>query len=245
VSWSLSALAAVVLVAFGHLLAPWLRFLRMEPRSRFLSVAGGVSVAYVFVHLLPEIAAAQAAVDDTARGVAASFERHAYVAALAGLALFYGLERAAVIAKSARHPEHVHPTPPAVFWITTASFAAYNVIIGYLLVEDAAVSEGVDLALFALALALHMVVNDLGLRHHHRARYDRWGRWVLAAAPIAGYLLAQGVTISEAGIGLVIAFLGGGVVLNVLKEELPEERLSRFGAFVAGAAGYAALLLAA
>jgi hypothetical protein len=34
------------------------------------------------------------------------------------------------------------------------------------------------------------------------------------------------------------------VVLNVLKEELPEDRQSRFTAFAAGAAIYAALLLA-
>ena len=33
-------------------------------------------------------------------------------------------------------------------------------------------------------------------------------------------------------------------MLNVLKEEVPSERQSRFGAFVLGAAGYAALLLA-
>ncbi len=43
----------------------------------------------------------------------------------------------------------------------------------------------------------------------------------------------------------LFAFLAGGVVLNVLKEELPEERESRFSAFLVGAVGYAALLLAA
>lgn len=41
------------------------------------------------------------------------------------------------------------------------------------------------------------------------------------------------------------AFLAGGMILNVLKEELPEERESRFTAFLSGAAGYAALLLLA
>jgi hypothetical protein len=35
------------------------------------------------------------------------------------------------------------------------------------------------------------------------------------------------------------------MVLNVLKEELPEDRDSRFAAFAVGAGGYAALLLAA
>jgi hypothetical protein len=41
------------------------------------------------------------------------------------------------------------------------------------------------------------------------------------------------------------AFVGGSVILNVLKEELPEDRQSRFGAFLVGAAAYSALLLAA
>lgn len=43
----------------------------------------------------------------------------------------------------------------------------------------------------------------------------------------------------------LFAFLAGGVILNVLKEELPEERESRFSAFAGGALLYAALLLAA
>ncbi|MDQ3783894.1 MAG: hypothetical protein M3360_03310 [Actinomycetota bacterium] len=34
--------------------------------------------------------------------------------------------------------------------------------------------------------------------------------------------------ISELALEVLIAFLGGGVILNVLQEELPEERQSRF-----------------
>jgi len=33
-------------------------------------------------------------------------------------------------------------------------------------------------------MALHFVVNDNGLREHHREVYDRIGRWILAAAII-------------------------------------------------------------
>ncbi len=50
--------------------------------------------------------------------------------------------------------------------------------------------------------------------------------------------------ISDVVLAVLIAFLAGGVVLNVLKEELPEERESRFWAFALGAALYATLLLA-
>jgi hypothetical protein len=44
---------------------------------------------------------------------------------------------------------------------------------------------------------------------------------------------------------VLFAFLAGGIVLNVIKEELPEERESRFPAFVVGTGGYAVLLLLA
>lgn len=51
--------------------------------------------------------------------------------------------------------------------------------------------------------------------------------------------------ISEAALAVLFAFLAGGVVMNVLKEELPEERESRFWAFVLGAGLYAGVLLVA
>jgi len=40
----------------------------------------------------------------------------------------------------------------------------------------------------------------------------------------------------------LVAVLAGGVILNVLKEELPEECRSRFTPFLLGAAAYAGLL---
>ena len=49
--------------------------------------------------------------------------------------------------------------------------------------------------------------------------------------------------VSEAAIAVLFGFLAGGVIMNVLKEELPEERESRFWAFALGAAAYAAILL--
>ena len=55
-------LVAAVTLALVHLLAGGLRFLRGTPRSVWLSAAGGVSVAYVFVHVLPELAEGQEAV---------------------------------------------------------------------------------------------------------------------------------------------------------------------------------------
>ena len=54
---ALATLSAAILLAIIHVITPSLRFLWGTPRSIWLSLAGGVSVAYVFVHLLPELAA--------------------------------------------------------------------------------------------------------------------------------------------------------------------------------------------
>ncbi|MEV9640824.1 hypothetical protein ABZ756_08985 [Mammaliicoccus sciuri] len=44
-------------------------------------------------------------------------------------------------------------------------------------------------------------------------------------------------------LSILSAFLAGGIVLNVMKEELPEERESSFPAFFIGMIGYTDLLL--
>ena len=221
-----SGLAAAAF-ALVHLLGARLDFLRSLPRSIWLSAAGGVSVAYVFVHILPDLAAHQREREHA--GVLERLESSVWLLALAGLAAFYGLDR---LARCRRGDD-------AVFWIHLGSFALYNLLIGYLLVDRES-----GLLAFTFAMALHFLVNDQGLRDHHGRAYAR-GRWLLAAAPVAGWALAVATEVPDLLLIGLFAFLAGGIILNVLKEELPEDRESRFSAFAAGIAGYAALLLAA
>jgi hypothetical protein len=217
------------------------------PRSAWLSFAGGVSVAYVFMHLLPELAEHQETFRRTAEqegGPLERIEQHTYLIALAGLAAFYGLDRFARSSAldEARAGRERKPTR-GTFWVHLGSFAVYNVLIGYLLLHR----EEEDLRgllIYAVAMGLHFIVNDQGLREHHGELYDREGRWVLATAPVIGFGLGLVAVLPPLAIASLFGYLAGGVVLNVLKEELPEERESRFSAFAGGAALYALLLLA-
>lgn len=238
---SFFAVAGLVAV---HLFSEKLRFLETTPRSVWLSVAGGVSVAYVFVHLIPELAENQEVLAEAAGESLAFLERHVYLVALIGLATFYGLERAARVSRGrGRGRGEKSPASVGVFWLHMFSFSVYNAIIGYLLLHREDQGLG-TLLFFFLAMALHFLVNDFGLREHHRDTYRRTGRWVLAAAIFLGWVVGVFTEISEAALAVLIAFIAGGVILNVLKEELPEERQSRFWAFALGAAAYAALLIA-
>jgi hypothetical protein len=226
-------------MALAHLFSYKLLFLQGIPRSPWLSMAGGVSVAYVFLHILPELSESQGVIEETGVSVVGYLEDHVYIMALLGLALFYGLER---VAKEKRGRSTGEGTA-YVFWLHMASFTVYNALIGYLLVHRVE-QDFRSLLFFFFAMTLHFVVNDYGLREDHEEVYDRIGRWILAAAIFVGWGLGLATEIPEAAIAVLFAFLAGGVILNVLKEELPSERKSRFWAFAVGAAAYAVLLLA-
>jgi zinc transporter ZupT len=232
----------MLLLTLVHIYGGKLRFLQVMPRSRWLSFAGGVSVAYVFVHLLPELSEAQETITDATLNGLAFLERHVYLVALLGLVIFYGLERMALRSRN----RDAHPagrTENMVFWLHISSFAVYNGLIGYFLLhrEDEGLS---NLILFSIAMLLHFVVNDYGLREHHKELYRSRGRWVLVAAIAAGWFLGLVLEVSELVLAVLLAFIAGGVILNVLKEELPEERESRFSAFLLGTVVYTLILLA-
>lgn len=236
-----SALVAVFF-ALVHFVARRLTLLSGPPRSAWLSGAGGVSVAYVFLHLLPELHEGQHSLQEHgALDWMALDGSGIYLLSLAGLTVFYGLERLAARSRAAqRSGGSGDRTHGSAFTVHIAAFAIYNFAIGYLLLA----AERDNLLLYGIALGLHFVVNDQALREHHKERYDAVGRWVLAAAVLVGWALALKVEIPEMAIRMLIAFLAGGVILNVLKEELPEHRASRFSAFAAGVVLYGALLLA-
>jgi len=202
-------------------------------------------VAYVFLHLLPELALHQGKISRVAGPLMARLEHHAYLIALLGLAVFYGLERMALTDRR-QHRESESGTSQisaGVFWISMASFTLYNALIGYLLLEQ--VRAGLsNLYFFTGAMGLHFLVNDYGLREHHQARYQHIGRWLLSAAVLAGATIGLYQQVPALLVSVLVAFLAGSAILNVLKEELPAERESSFKAFALGAAGYAVLLLA-
>lgn len=222
--------------AIIHLLSKYMKFLTNFPRSRLLSVAGGISVAYVFLHLLPELSEYQG-VREEAAGVS-KMESEIYLWAMAGLAIFYGLQRLVMTsAKKKGKPG----TSNGVYWIHMGSFAVYNALIGYLLVEGE--YNGIKgLVFYFIAMGVHFISNDHGLRETHEGLYDRKGRWLLSLAVLAGWIIGMGVELNQTIIAFLFAFLAGGIILNVMKEELPEERESNFWAFLSGMIAYTILL---
>ena len=237
---------AVLGIAAVHLGAGALEGLDASAHRRLVSVAGGVSVAYVFVHVLPAIERARVTIERQASALAI-VEEHVYLIVLLGFLSFYGLERYMTHAQTEANTPEARGDATCEsresFWVHVYTFAGYNAVFGYLLVHRETPGIG-GLVLFAGTTALHLLVVDFGLRRHHEQLYHRIGRWVLAGAVVVGAIAGGLSVVSVAVLEAMFAFLAGAIVLNALKEELPAERTGTFWAFAAGATVYSGLLVA-
>lgn len=230
----LPQVAAVVALAAIQLLAG-----RLRDRSRlWLSAGAGVSVAFVFLHLLPELDEVTDEVEESIGHLIPLGDRPVLVLALAGLVAFYGLER---LGRVSQRPHAGRVAEQRVALVILGAFALYYALIGYLVGIE---RELASVALFALAMGVHFLAVDYGLRVHHADTYDRVGRWVLAAAVVCGWAVARTATLPDAAVAVMLSVLAGAVILISLKEELPPNREGRFSAFAGGAALYALLLAA-
>lgn len=232
-----------IALALVHGFASKLTFISNIPRYRWTSFAGGVSLSYVFLKIFPDLSYKQAELQYLKMLGMPYLENHVYLLALSGLLVFYRLDIWAYQVKLTQNSlsatENHHP---ASFWIHLSAFAILNAITGYLLqdVSDYGLQAGV---LFFVPIALYFFIIDDKLRGHQQSLYDRQGRWFLVAAIICGTAIGQITELNETAISIVWSFLAGTIILNVLKRELPDERESCFGSFIAGTIFYTILLL--
>ena len=226
------ALFAVLIFSAVHLFAEKLRDISMSHGSRIYSTGSGVAIAYIFIDLLPKLSHTDAIVKDALWQFFPYFERHVYVMALAGFLLFFVVDRSEGLLGKGR----------AYFLLSLSSYSLFNFLVGYAVV-DKTNPEVQPIILFTFAMALHYFMNDFTLSQAHGNLYNRIGRWILIASLFLGWFTGLWMEISPAGIGLVSAFIGGGVIMNVTRHELPAENPHSLTAFLVAAFAYTALLL--
>lgn len=214
--------------------------LRASPHHRrWMSIAAGVSVATIFVDLLPEISENQATfLTNPHRGAALFPEQAIYLAAMLGFVIFYGLEYMTVASTS---PEG---EPSSVFFsLQIAAFAGYSSLIAYLLVHNIW-NDAPSLLLYSLAMAFHLLLVDHSLARERPELYQKRGRWILALAVMAGWSAGILTSIPDQWLARITGFVAGGVIMNSLVVELPEGRGGRFWFFALAAATYSLVLIA-
>ena len=241
-SSAIGPLLAALMLAATYLLGH--RFVPLEKKHprRWLSLAAGASMAYVFLDVLPELGMRHTAFLAMVGDV--SYARHRlYVLALAGFIVLYALDQMVEASRAEEDGSGARPeTRAPIFWVHIAGYALYGGIIGDALVLRGEEGRGA-LWLYLVAMMLHLVVVSSALAREHGNLYRARGRWVLAASVLGGWTLAVLAPLPEVVMSRLFAFVAGGVLMTSANEELPREKGGRFGWFVTGAAVYAALLI--
>ena len=202
----LGALVATLVLVGLHLAAPRIRKLPFVPERATGSFAGGLAVAYFTIFY--------------------ALER---LAARTGPGTFATAGHPSTGHPSTGHPSTGHPSTGqergsssgVVYGAHLGSFLVYNALITYTMALR--LRTRILFAVpFTVAMGLHFVLTDRGLQEHYPDRFRRDGRIALGAALIVGWaadaLLAPTSTLLVA---LLTALLGGSILLNVFKEEVP------------------------
>ena len=233
---------ALLLLCLVHLFVGRLQFLHR--RKGWLSFSGGAAAAYVFVYILPKLGYQQLILVGAvpASGWLGYLQHHAYLVAFAGFLAYFGVSRAAdsvaapagqALTRRLRHPLEA---------LYISSVALYALLVGYL-IADYQRPGWAPILLGTIALTLHFLGSDHVVLERYGKLYNRFIRWLLVGATIAGACIGALTTLRPTIVALWFAFLAGAIIINVLEQELPLREHNRFGWFFAGALFFTILVL--
>ena len=98
--------------------------------------------------------------------------------------------------------------------------------------------------LTTVAIGSYIALSDRFSVIHHPKRFRQRNRWIGSAALVLGMLNACLLhPISDLMLAFASAFLGGGLMMTVFREELPAANSTRLLWFLAGRCGMAILLV--
>ncbi|MBA2726731.1 MAG: hypothetical protein H0U49_00970 [Parachlamydiaceae bacterium] len=232
IPYPLQSLIAVIIFSLVHLFADRARQLNFNLQSHFLSTGSGIALAYIFIDLLPKLSKNESAVSGTLKKIFPYLEHHVYVMALLGFLLFFAVDRSQTLLRK-----------QSVYYVLSlCSYALLNFLIGYAIV-DKDDPEVRPLVLFTFAIALHYFLNDYSLTEVHGEQYNKFAKWILIASLFLGWLIGSNYQLSAAGVALMSAFIGGGVIMNVTRHELSDDNPHSLKAILISAIIYTVILL--
>jgi len=186
------------------------------PQRYWLSLGGGISLAYVFTAFLAEVTELQQHLMPLEVPVLGYLIEHIHLLMLLGIVTVYGLEG---LAQSSKQEALLHPR---IFSVHIGFFTLYSVILGYLLRHT--VQEWLSCLLLTIALAIHLSIVCKDLFEHHPHLFQHQGRWLLIGSLFVGWLMGQRAILPEIALAASIAFVAGVLIFQVLNTSYPKPK---------------------
>jgi hypothetical protein len=219
------SLVATLALCAVHITVKHWRFLDGPRGHVWLSVAAGTALAYVFTYLMPKLALVQQEIAEF-QGPFSFLRQQAYVLALIGLVTLFSVDKAA-----ARMPPETKLELTRGLLLQMAIYGLYSVQLGYLLANF----RQPDVATYVLSatiLGLHLMGTDHHIAHRHPVAFNAVARWVFAACCLGGWAIGVLTEELKYAVMLSTAFVGGGIVVIAIREELADRHSTLLPFFV-------------
>ena len=190
-------------------------------KTKFISIAGGVSISYIVLILLPEV-----------YNGAIKINQLLYLSVLAGFGTFHIIEKYIRIKysylKYKRHHDLIH---------TITSFI-YFIIVGFVLVKliDKDITTGV---LFFIPILFHITIDSIPKKISKKPALKIF----IASSPVIGAIIASFLAVSEAVMVALLGIISGVLLYTVTRESIPKEREGKPIFFLIGLLLFTVLIL--
>jgi hypothetical protein len=188
-------------------------FSKASPNKiKFISFSAGVSVAYLFLSLLPEIYSG-----------AININRMLFLSVLFGFGFFH------IIEKYIRQNFHGNKLRKEHHMVHSVISFVYFFAVGFILVKvtESSVVSGV---LLFIPVLLHIIIDSLPRRVTKKHHIKIFGASSAFLGAIAATFINPGVMVNLSLLGVV----GGALLYTVIRESLPREREGRPMYFITG-----------
>lgn len=233
-------------MALGHIACGRVKIFHYFETHGWISFSAGASVAYVFVHVLPEIGIYQEQITGHSghHQAVSFFNQPLYLTALGGLCFLYLLDTIeAGFYDKASNKLKRHKYYMPIFTARSLIYIIYNFMIAYIVTERP--GRGlINITLISIALVLHFIVFNTGFREVYEELYDRYIRWLGIVALLSGWILGVMLDLPDVITVTVFSLIGGMITYTALKSELPLTDHKEPFHFLAGAFLYAFIILA-
>lgn len=211
------ALALAFLLGLLHFFSDMIRLSEDERKYRIISFAAGISIAYLFLDLLPH-----------AYEAAVHLREWVFVFLLLGFALFHLVEKYiyqhADQNRLAKELKEVH----------SISFFIYYFLVGIVL-EDKLQTNILEGLLFLIPVALHAGLSTASLsRIHGEIREKLWAKIALSISSFLGVGFAILVPIPLLVDNILLSLIAGVLLYIIVKEFLPEKKKGQPLFFILG-----------
>ncbi len=175
-------------------------------RYRVISFAAGISIAYLFLDLLPH-----------AYEAAAHLKNFVFAFLLLGFVIFHLIEKNiykhANREKLAKELKEVH----------SVSFFCYYFMVGIVLCNKIQINllEG---SLFLVPIALHAALSTASLgKIHGEIRESHWAKITLSLSSLMGVIFVHLVSIPNILDNILVSIIAGTLLYIIVKEFLPDK----------------------